>query len=78
MPVSPKGGITVGRASVLFEGDFATGSITPGIPAYDIAPDGQHFIMVTSTANVESPARLDVVLDWVQDLKRRAHRQAGR
>ena len=78
VPVSTKGGVTVRRPSLLFEGEFSGGSLTPGIPAYDVAPDGQHFIMVTSTSDVESPSRLDVVVNWVEDLRRRAPRKPAR
>ena len=34
--------------------------------------------MVTSTTDAGTPARLDVVLNWVEDLKRRAPRQPAR
>jgi hypothetical protein len=34
--------------------------------------------MVASIANVESPSRLDVVINWVEELKRRAPRQPAR
>ena len=77
VPVSTKGGITVGRPALLFEGDFERGAITPGIPEYDVAPDGR-FIVVTPTAGADSPPRLDVVMNWVEDLKRRAPRQPAR
>jgi len=46
-------------------------------PSYDVAADGR-FIMVPSAANRESPARLDVVMNWVEDLKRRVPRQPVR
>jgi eukaryotic-like serine/threonine-protein kinase len=75
VPISTKGALTIGRPSLLFEGDFAKGSTTPGIPAYDVAPDGQHFVVVSSTAADELPARLDVVINWAEELKRRAPRQ---
>jgi hypothetical protein len=58
----------------MFEGDFMSGSITPGIPSYDVAPDGQRFLVVTSSADVGSPQRLDVVINWAEELKRRAAR----
>jgi hypothetical protein len=74
VPVSTKGGVPVRRPVLLFEEDFSRGSVTPGIPAYDVAPDGQHFIMVTSASDAESPARLDVVLNRVEDLRRLAPR----
>jgi serine/threonine-protein kinase len=77
VPVSTKGGITVGQPAVLFEGDYERGAITPGIPAYDVAPDGR-FIVVTSAGAAESPSRLDVVMNWVEDLKRRAPQKTAR
>ncbi len=78
VPVSTKGEVTAGRPALLFEGDFDSGSVTPGIPAYDVAPDGRRFILVTGTADAESPLRLDVVMNWVEDVKRRAPRQPAR
>ncbi len=78
VPVTTKGAITVGRPSFLFSGDFVMGSVTPGIPAYDVAPDGRRFIVITSATNAESPARLDVAINWVEDVKRRAPRQTAR
>jgi eukaryotic-like serine/threonine-protein kinase len=78
IPIRTSGPLTVGRPSALFEGDFAAGSITPGIPAFDAAPDGQRFIVVTSTSDAESPTRLDVVLNWTEELRRKASRQPAR
>jgi hypothetical protein len=78
VPISTTGTLTVGQPALLFEGDFDSGSLTPGIPSYDIAPDGRRFIMVTPTANAESPSRLDVVMNWAEDLRRRAPRQPAR
>jgi serine/threonine-protein kinase len=79
VPVGTKGGVTVGRPSLLFQGDFAMGSQgRPDLPGYDVAPDGRRFIMVTSTADAESPSRLDVVMNWVEDLRRRAPRRPAR
>ena len=77
VPISTKGTLKVGEPSLMFEGDFMTGSITPGIPSYDVAPDGQRFIVVTSPTDVGSPARLDVVINWTEELKRRAPRQSN-
>jgi eukaryotic-like serine/threonine-protein kinase len=78
VPVSTGAGVTVGRPLLLFQGDFAMGSQgRPDIPGYDVTPDGR-FIMVTSTADAESPSRLDVVINWVEDLKRRAPRKPTR
>jgi eukaryotic-like serine/threonine-protein kinase len=76
VPIGTKSVLTIGRPSPLFEGDFDWGAITPGIPSYDVAADGR-FIMVPLAAR-ESPARLDVVLNWVEDLKRRAPKRPAR
>jgi serine/threonine-protein kinase len=76
VPVTTKGTIEVGRPSLLFEKDFVVGSIMPGNPSFDVAPDGQRFIMVTHTDDMQWPARLDVVLNWVEDLEGRVHPQA--
>ncbi len=77
VPISTKGALTVGRPGLLFEGDFDRGSLTPGIPGYDVSPDGR-FVVVTSNASVESPSRLDVTINWAEDLKRRAPRKPAR
>jgi serine/threonine-protein kinase len=77
LPVSTKGTLTIGRPSVLFEGDFEAGSATPGIPNYDVAPDGR-FIMVASAADAALPTRLDVAINWVEELRRKVARQPGR
>jgi len=78
VPIGTKGTLTVGQPALLFEGDFDSGSVTPGIPSYDVAPDGRRFIVVSGAADAESPSRLDVVMNWVEELKRRAPRQPAR
>jgi hypothetical protein len=69
--------LTIGRPLLLFEGDFERGAMTPAFPAYDVAADAR-FITVPSATDGESPVRLDVVMNWVEDLKRRAARQPAR
>ncbi len=78
VPISTKGVVTRGQPSLLFEGDFERGSMTPGIPAYDVAPDGQRFIMVSADSDAASPTRLDVVVNWGEELGRLASRRPGR
>ncbi len=42
----------------------------PGIPAFDVTPDGQHFAVLVP--NPDAPAReIRVVLDWFEELKGR-------
>jgi eukaryotic-like serine/threonine-protein kinase len=70
------GSIRVGRPSRLFEGDFLHASLFPGHPSYDVTPDGQRFVAVTRSDDTPRPARLEVVLGWVEDLERRLGRGA--
>ena len=40
--------------------------------SYDVYPDGQHFLMVTSDSDPGPPVtRLELVLNWFEELKRR-------
>jgi len=59
---------SAGKPRVLFEGRYLTSA---GSPAdYDVSPDGQRFLMVKESD--EAPAQIDVVLNWSDELKRRA------
>jgi serine/threonine-protein kinase len=67
VPVSSSGaGILVGTPQVLFEGPFDT---TQDINV-DISPDGAHFAMVEADPNA-NPVRLNVILNWAEELKKR-------
>lgn len=47
-----------------------------GIANYDIAPDGEHLLMVATQEDENAtPNELNVVLNWTEDLKRRAPAQ---
>jgi hypothetical protein len=41
----------------------------PGVPSYDVSPDGQRFLMVKESQVASTPAQLNVVLNWVEELK---------
>ena len=72
VPVSQVGEtITVGRASLMFEGDYVVASIFPGFPSYDVSPDGQRFIAVARAGDTPRIERLEVVLEWARELERR-------
>jgi serine/threonine-protein kinase len=43
-----------------------------GYGNYDVAPDGQHFLMIKQEDISTSPKELDVILNWSEELKRRA------
>jgi serine/threonine-protein kinase len=57
---------TLGKPRMLFEGPYSNG--------YDVAPDGKRFLMVRSNAPPVAAAtpQLHVVLNWFQELQRRA------
>ncbi len=60
-----------GPPRLVFEYDFVQGSVVPGSPCYDVAPDGKRFITVARAGETLQLNRLDVILGWVQDLDRR-------
>ena len=62
---------TRSQPRVLFESREFGGS-TP-VRSYDIAPDGERFVMYTSTSRVEQQpvTSIDVVLNWAQELLER-------
>ena len=39
---------------------------------YDVAPDGQHFIMIKEKESPASPNELSIILHWTDELKRLA------
>jgi eukaryotic-like serine/threonine-protein kinase len=59
-----------GKPRVLFEGRY---NPAPGTtPNYDVTPDGQHFLMIKRTEQVETvPTQINVILNWFEELKRR-------
>ena len=51
---------------------FQNGSYI-GIANYDIAPDGEHLLMVATQEDENAtPNQLNIVLNWTEELKRRA------
>ena len=65
MAVTVTGGstLTAGPPRQLFEGKFATSAV--GGRNYDVAPDGQHFVMVSLEPEPEAGAReIRVVRNW--------------
>ena len=62
----------VGKPEELFEGSYTVSAINPGLlQYYDISPDGQRFLMIEDEGN-SGPARLHLVLNWAEELRRRA------
>jgi serine/threonine-protein kinase len=58
------------RPELLFEGDFRIYNEIPGFPAYDVAPNGERFLM-NRTLRVTDSGDVHVVLDWFEELERR-------
>jgi eukaryotic-like serine/threonine-protein kinase len=55
--------LSVGRPVVLFEAKYEEG--------YDVAPDGQRFLMIRRNEEQSVPQQINVVLGWLDELKRR-------
>jgi eukaryotic-like serine/threonine-protein kinase len=69
--ITTEPGFSPGKPKVLFEGKYVP---TPGtFPNYDVAPDGQRFLMLKPSQSEEAaPTQINVVLNWFEELKRRA------
>ena len=65
MVVPIRGGdvLTIGSPRALFESD----NLGDTVANYDVAPDGDRFLVVRST---EPVTELRVVLNWTEELKR--------
>jgi serine/threonine protein kinase/Tol biopolymer transport system component len=63
---------SAGKPKVLFEGQYV--AVSPGLTgtAFDVSPDGQRFLMVKETEASMSATQINVVLNWFEELKRRA------
>jgi Tol biopolymer transport system component len=67
--VTTQGAFSAGKPRVLFEGAYVP---TPrSLPNYDVSPDGQRFLMLKATEQAQAPTRINVVLNWFEELKRR-------
>jgi Tol biopolymer transport system component len=67
-----------GPPTLMFEHDPVVTSVVPGAPAYDVAPDGKRFIMLTPADDSPGLTRLDVALGWTRELDRRLQPPAVR
>jgi serine/threonine protein kinase len=67
--VTTQGAFSAGRPQMLFE---ATYQHTPGtFPNYDVAPDGQRFLMLKASEQEQAAAQINVVQNWFEELKQR-------
>ncbi|MGH8247791.1 MAG: hypothetical protein ACREUU_15330, partial [Gammaproteobacteria bacterium] len=67
VPIKTKPPFVAGTPVVLFEGDFRESSAAAD---FDVAPDGQRFLMMQRDAQAPRP-EIHVVLSWFEELKRR-------
>ena len=62
-------GFSAGSPRLLFEGHYHYSPyVTSG---YDVSPDGQRFLMVQPGGPDQTPTQIQVVLNWVEELKRK-------
>ncbi len=61
--------LSFGEPQLLFEGPYMD---VQGAANYDVAPDGQRFLMVRTSEEEQRPTRLEVVLNWFEELKARS------
>jgi eukaryotic-like serine/threonine-protein kinase len=59
---------TVGKPKMLFEGPYKLSG--GGLANYDVAADGQRFLMVKPVGQEQAATQIDVVLNWTEELKR--------
>ncbi len=57
-----------GSPKALFEGQFF--SAGDGNTMYDVAPDGQRFVMIKDSVEQREGGQINVVLNWFEELKR--------
>ena len=69
VPVQTEPTFAVERPKTLFEGQYLA-QRGYGSPNYDVAPDGSRFLMIKPVEDT-SVAELRVVLNWLEELKRR-------
>lgn len=58
-----------GKPLKLFEGRYALGEVKDDMRAYDVAPDGQRFLMLKPETE-PSTGDLEVVVNWYDALRR--------
>ena len=56
----------------LFQGTYVSSVNSPGsrdFGTWDISPDGQRFLMLRGSSAVSSPRKINIVLNWLEELK---------
>ncbi len=60
---------SAGNPRLLFEGTFQMGLFARA--DYNVAPDGQRFVMIQIGGSDSPPTQINVVLNWFEELKQR-------
>jgi dipeptidyl aminopeptidase/acylaminoacyl peptidase len=70
--IETKAGFAPGNPSLLFDQPYTHGTQAAGsLTDYDVAPDGQHFVMLKpAEANFSGP-QLHVIVNWAEEIPRR-------
>ncbi len=63
------GGFKASKPQMVFEGKYKIETIAL-LPSYDLAANGDRFVMMKSDGDA-TPTRLNLVVGWFEDLKRR-------
>ena len=63
VPVTPTPEFVAAPPRELFDGPYG---------AYDALPDGQTFVMVKERSAGDAPTRINLVLNWFEEVKRLA------
>jgi hypothetical protein len=73
VPIEPTGSaLSLGRAVSLFEGNYRKAPFSvQELVYYDVAGDGERFVMMAPFQREGDPTRLHVVLNWFEELKSR-------
>lgn len=59
-----------GKPKVLFSGEYIPAPF--GTANYDVAPDGQRFLMIKASKQTQAaPTQINVVLNWIEELKQK-------
>jgi eukaryotic-like serine/threonine-protein kinase len=62
-------GFSAGKPEVLFEGPWLPTPLS--LPNYDVAPDGQRFLMLKAADEDQGARQIVVVQNWLEELNRR-------
>jgi dipeptidyl aminopeptidase/acylaminoacyl peptidase len=69
VPVSTEPTFSTGKPVILFEADYAASEFPLTSPGYDVAADGQRFLVAKDVE--PPPTRINVVVNWIEELRRR-------